>query len=125
MGIGDDIMWRGEAYKKFKETGELQRPWNNKKEQYMNIETREVWKNVSWISRKGKPLDTLPNNQRRWYYNGTPYKPKVAPFEFKKEQLYNKDGFKGLHGEFLIENNISKHKLKIYKVSEKKFIEVY
>lgn len=87
MGIGDDIMWRGEAYKKFKETGELQRPWNNKKEQYMNIETREVWKNVSWISRKGKPLDTLPNNQRRWYYNGTPYKPKVAPFEFNKEQI--------------------------------------
>ena len=87
MGIGDDIMWRGEAYKKFKETGKLQRPWNNKKNQYMNIETREVWKNVSWISRKGKPLDTLPNNKRRWYFKGTPYKPKVAPFTFKEKQI--------------------------------------
>tara|TARA_Y100000590_G_scaffold409811_1_gene502309 strand:- start:320 stop:1498 length:1179 start_codon:yes stop_codon:yes gene_type:complete len=46
-------------------------------------------------------------------------------FQFKSDQLYNKDGFKGLHGEFYIKNNLSIHKLKIYKVSEKKFIEVY
>ena len=46
-------------------------------------------------------------------------------FQFKKDQLYNKKGFKGLHGEFLIEDNLSKQKLKIYKVSEKKFIKVY
>ena len=45
-------------------------------------------------------------------------------FEFKTEQLYNKKGFKGLHGEFFIEKNLSKQKLKIYKVSENKFIEV-
>ena len=46
-------------------------------------------------------------------------------FQFDKDQLYSKDGFKGLHGEFYIKNNISKQKLKIYKVSEKKFIRVY
>jgi ABC-type branched-subunit amino acid transport system substrate-binding protein len=46
-------------------------------------------------------------------------------FQFKQDQLYNKKGFKGLHGEFLIENNLSKQKLKIYKVLEKKFIKVY
>jgi len=46
-------------------------------------------------------------------------------FEFKQNQLYNKKGFKGLHGEFFIENNLSKHKLKIYKVLEKKFVKVY
>jgi len=46
-------------------------------------------------------------------------------FQFKQELLYNKEGFKGLHGEFIIENNLSKQKLKIYKVSEKKFIKVY
>ena len=46
-------------------------------------------------------------------------------FQFKKEQLYNKNGFKGMHGEFYIEENISKQKLKIYKVSEKKFVKVY
>ena len=45
-------------------------------------------------------------------------------YNFKKDQLYNKSGFKGLHGEFLIENNISKQKLKIYKVEEKKFVKV-
>jgi len=46
-------------------------------------------------------------------------------FQFKKNQLYNKKGFKGLHGKFIIENNLSKQKLKIYKISEKKFIKVY
>ena len=45
--------------------------------------------------------------------------------QFQASQLYNKNGFKGLHGEFLIKENISKQKLKIYKVSEKKFLEVY
>ena len=45
--------------------------------------------------------------------------------QFKIEQLYNKSGFKGLHGEFTIENNLSKHQLRIYKVSEKNFIKVY
>ena len=46
-------------------------------------------------------------------------------FQFKKDQLYAKKGFKGLHGEFFIEKNLSKHKLKIYKILEKKFVKVY
>ena len=45
--------------------------------------------------------------------------------QFKINQLYNKNGFKGLHGEFFINRNSSKHKLKIYKIFEKKFIKVY
>jgi len=45
--------------------------------------------------------------------------------EFKPSHLYNKNGFKGLHGEFYIEGNLSKQKLKIYKISNKKFVEVY
>ena len=46
-------------------------------------------------------------------------------FQFKTNQLMNKNGFKGLHGEFVINSNFSKQKLKIYKISEKKFIKVY
>ena len=46
-------------------------------------------------------------------------------FQFKKDQLYNKKGFKGLHAEFFIKDNLSHQKLKIYKVSKKKFIKVY
>jgi len=45
--------------------------------------------------------------------------------EFKINQLYNKNGFKGLHGEFIINNNLSNQKLKIYKVSKKRFLKVY
>jgi len=44
--------------------------------------------------------------------------------EFKTSQLYNKNGFKGLHAEFIIDQNMSKQKLKIYKVSNKKFVEI-
>ena len=45
--------------------------------------------------------------------------------QFKPDQLYNTNGFKGLHGEFIIKDTLSKHQLKIYKVSDKKFIKVY
>ena len=45
--------------------------------------------------------------------------------EFKVSQLYNKEGFKGLHGEFTIIDNRSEQKLRIYKISEKKFKKVY
>jgi len=43
-------------------------------------------------------------------------------FQFEKSHLYNKKGFKGLHGKFFINGNISKHELAIYKVSKNKFI---
>ena len=46
-------------------------------------------------------------------------------FQFEQDQLYTKEGFKGLHGEFFIENNLSKQKLKIYQVSKNKFVKVY
>ena len=45
--------------------------------------------------------------------------------QFNPEQLYSKEGFKGMHGEFFIENNLSMQKLKIYKINKKKFIKVY
>ena len=45
--------------------------------------------------------------------------------EFKSNQLYNKNGFMGLHGEFIIKENTSKQKLRIYKISEKKFLKVF
>jgi len=46
-------------------------------------------------------------------------------FKFQKDQLYSDKGFKGLHGEFFIKKNQSLQKLKIYKISKKKFIKVY
>ena len=46
-------------------------------------------------------------------------------FNFKIDQLFHQNGFKGLQGEFIIKNNLSLQKLKIYKVSEKEFIKVY
>ncbi len=51
-----------------------------------------------------------------WYSNN---------YQFKSSHLYNKNGFKGLNGEFVIKENTSRHKLKIYKISKKKFLKVY
>ena len=51
-----------------------------------------------------------------WYNNNK---------NFNSSQLYNKNGFKGLQGKFVITNNFSKQNLKIYKVSNNKFIKVY
>ena len=45
-------------------------------------------------------------------------------FQFESSQLYNNKVFKGLHGEFFIENNFSQQKLKIYKISGEKFIKL-
>jgi len=44
---------------------------------------------------------------------------------FNIDQLYDKNGFKGLHGKFTIKDNLSEHHLKIYKVFKKKFLKVY
>ena len=45
--------------------------------------------------------------------------------QFKREYLYSKEGFKGLHGDFVIKNNLTNHKLNVYKVSGSKFTKVY
>ena len=51
-----------------------------------------------------------------WYTNNS---------KFESHQLLNKNGFKGLHGEFVIKNNLSYQRLGIYKILEKKFVKVY
>ena len=44
--------------------------------------------------------------------------------DFKVEKFSSRAGFKGMHSEFIINNNISKQKLNIYKISENKFIKL-
>ena len=43
---------------------------------------------------------------------------------FKIDKVSTKAGFKGLHGEFIIKNNLSYQNLKIYKIIEKKFVKI-
>ena len=78
------------------------------------VEFWATWNEANKVSILG--YDALGLIYYCWFNNN---------FQFRKDQLYNKEGFKGRHGEFIIENNLSKQKLKIYKVSEKKFIKVY
>ena len=87
MGLGDDIMWRAEAYHEWKKTGKRQRPYKEKKKRYTPIERRDIWIESPWISNKGDAFEENTNNGRRWYFKGTPYKPKIAPFTFKEKQI--------------------------------------
>ena len=43
---------------------------------------------------------------------------------FKIEKISTKEGFKGLHGKFIIKNNLSHQKLQIYQIINKKFVKV-
>ena len=87
-------------------------------------------------------LDSLRRFQKKYFiaYNEKPNEVSILAYdalgliyycwvnnnaEFKPTQLYNKKGFKGLHGEFTINKNISEQKLNIYRISEKKFLKTY
>ena len=86
-------------------------------------------------------LDSLKRFQKKYFiaYNEKPNEVSILAYdalgliyycwvnnnaEFKPTQLYNKKGFKGLHGEFTINKNISEQKLNIYRISEKKFLKI-
>ena len=76
---------------------------------------------ISKFNKKPNEISILAYDALGWIY----YCWSINNFQFDKNKLYSKKGFKGLQGEFVIEGNLSKQKLKIYKVSEKKFIKVY
>jgi len=87
-------------------------------------------------------LDNLRKFEKKYFntYNEKPNEVSILAYDalgliyycwvnnnakFKPNQLYNKNGFKGLHGEFYIKKNVTKQKLKIYKIYGKKFLKVY
>jgi len=80
------------------------------KKKYLNT-YKEKPNNVSILA-----YDALGLIYYCWVNNNT---------QFETKQLYNKNGFRGLHGKFTIKNNLSKHQLRIYRVHEKKFFKVY
>ena len=80
MGIGDDMMWRAEAYHLHKQTGKQYAPYNNKRDKIEPV-SKEIFRDVAYISAQGERLDTLPNNGERWY-KGRAYEPKTAPYKF-------------------------------------------
>ena len=87
-------------------------------------------------------LDNLKKFEKKYHdtFNTKPNKVSILAYDalgliyycwfknnnkFNADQLYNKNGFKGLHGEFIIKNNISTQTLAIYKISDKKFLKVH
>jgi len=103
MGIGDDMMWRAEAYHEYKRTGKKQRPYRKQKGIAQGF-AKPVWHNTPWLDfNYGEPFETHPNNNKRWYHNKTPYKPKTAPIQFKdSEEMWFKLNYKKLQPYILI-----------------------
>lgn len=103
MGIGDDMMWRAEAYHEYKRTGKKQRPYRSAKDQNMTF-AKPVWHNTEWLDwQNGEKFETHPNNNKRWYHNRTPYTPKIAPVEFtQSEEMWFKVNYKKLQPYILI-----------------------
>ena len=91
MGIGDDMMWRAEAYHEYKRTGKKQRPYRKESNQYGSF-LKDVWKNTPWLDfDNGVGFETHPKNNKRWYHNKTPYTPKIAPYDFTDmEEMFYK-----------------------------------
>lgn len=90
MGLGDDLMWRGEAYALHKQTGKRIRPHRaNPKYGVPRKESRVAWQDADWIHNDGElPLETHPNAGKRWYQRGTPYRPKISPIEFSEQETH-------------------------------------
>ena len=103
MGIGDDMMWRAEAYHEYKRTGKKQRPFR-KEEKKVHTFCKEVWRHTEWLDLDyGAPCETHPLNNKRWYHNRTPYTPKTAPVQFSQsEEMWFKLNYKKLQPYILI-----------------------
>ena len=89
MGLGDDLMWRGEAYALHKQTGKRIRPHReNPKFGVPRKESRVAWQDADWIHNDGEvPLETHPNAGKRWYQGGTPYRPRISPITFSEHTM--------------------------------------
>ena len=111
MGIGDDLMWRAEAYHEYKRTGKKQRPYRKKQQTY-GSEIKAVWQNTPWLDfKKGEAFETHPNNNRRWYSSGSPYRPKVAPIDFTDmEEMFFKLNLKK-YGDYVLINPDAKRSI--------------
>ena len=100
------MMWRAEAYHQFKKTGKKQRPFNLDRQAKSVARgfAKPVWHNTPWLDfNYGEPFETHTNNNKRWYHNNTPYKPKTAPIEFKdSEEMWFMLNYKKLQPYILI-----------------------
>ena len=86
MGLGDDMMWRGEAYQIHKRTGESVRPYR-KGGVTPRKESRVIWQDAEWIQDDGVvACETHPNQGKRWYSRRTPYRPKTSPYDFDAQE---------------------------------------
>lgn len=85
MGIGDDVMWLGDAYQQHQKTGRPQRPTRNGSPIHrgQRLWLREAYQNIPWIDWKsGDNWEELPILHKHRPYRGNPnYRPQPAPIQ--------------------------------------------
>jgi len=90
MGIGDDVMWLGDAYQQYLRTGRKQRPTRNGVPIYrgQRLWQRDAYQNIPWIDEKsGDNWEELPQQNKHRPYVGNPhYRPQPAPIELTEAE---------------------------------------
>ena len=81
MGIGDDLIWLGDAYNRYTSTGRAVKPTRRRRP----LEIKPLWQQEAYVSKQGtETLDELipyNNDWRRPYaVNDPDYMPSNTPY---------------------------------------------
>lgn len=84
MGIGDDVMWLGDAHQQYLKTGRKQRPTRGGSPLHrgQRLWLRAAYQNIPWIDPvHGDNWEEVPLQKHRPYAGNPDYKPTPAPIQ--------------------------------------------
>lgn len=103
MGMGDDMMYLGEAYRIHQATGKKIAPQKDGKIRAINYIKQPSFKNIDWLDINGHPVEQRPNG-KRWYHDVESYKPIPAPIKLTEQELAWGESIKQQYGDYIVVN---------------------
>ena len=103
MGMGDDMMYLGEAYRIHQQTGKKIAPQKDGHIRPINYRKQPAFKNIDWIDLQGVPVEQRPNG-KRWYHDVDSYEPKPAPIQLDSNEDGWAQNIKKQYGEYVLVN---------------------
>lgn len=102
MGMGDDLMYLGEAYKVHKQTGKKIKPIKDGRYR-VDTNKQPAFQNIDWFDVDGYPLEQRPNG-KRWYHDVDEYKPIPAQINLTAQEEAIAHNTISTHGHYVIVN---------------------